>query len=336
MVEISGILTTHNRAALLPDVLRSLEQQTLSHARFEIVVIDDGSTDETQAILADWSRRLPLRSLRQNAAGLAAAKNLGVLAAQGPIVVFLDDDDVADPGLLSAHLAVHLQQPDPGLAVLGHTLIDPRFLNHPVMRHVTTVGCQLFSYGWITPQETLTYREFWGGRTSCKRGFLVRYGLFHPDFKFGCEDIELGWRLSKHGLRVVYESSAVSTMIRGITFDQFCNRCYRQGQSQHRFACLHDHPEIRSYCEIDEGLAAWRSRAVTYASHLRWVRKLEALMLARMAAALPAHVLLQETLDSAYREAFFLSRAKGISDARNSEQARINRQEPVALYEYGL
>ncbi len=336
MIEISGILTTHNRASLLPDVLRGLEQQTLAQSRFEILAVDDGSTDETPRILAEWSQRLPLRILRQNPAGLAAAKNLGVLAARGPILVFLDDDDVAAPGLLAAHLALHLEQPDPALAVLGHTVIDPRFAAHPVMRHVTETGCQLLSYGWMTPHQRLSYREFWGGRSSCKRSLLVRHGLFHPDFRFGCEDIELGWRLSRHGLRVIYEPAALSTMIRGMTFDQFCQRCYRQGQSQYRFANLHDHAEIRAYCEIDEGLAAWHRRAQDYASHLRWVRKLEALTLARTVAELPPHGLLRETLDAAYGQAFFLSRAKGIADAKNRREGPLSRREPVALDEYGL
>jgi GT2 family glycosyltransferase len=336
MVEISGILTAHNRAGLLPEVLAGLQRQALSPSRFEIVVIDDGSTDETPKVLEQWSKRLPLRIIRQNPAGLAAAKNLGVLMARAPIIVFLDDDDVADPGLLAAHLAMHLQRPDQTLAVLGYTRIDPRFSGHPVMRHATQVGCQLFSYGWMTPYQRLTFREFWGGRTSCKRSMLVRYGLFNPEFRFGCEDVELGWRLAHHGLQVIYEPAAVSTMIRGLTFDQFCGRCYRQGQSQYRFARLHDHPDIRAYCEIDDGLAAWREQAATYAPHLRWVRKLEALWLARQAAALPSHALLQETLDQAYRQAFFLSRAKGIADAKAADSGPIRRTEPVALHEYGL
>ena len=336
MVEIAAILTTQNRARLLPFVLKGLRNQTLEHSRFEIIVVDDGSADETQQVLEDWSGRLPLRVIRQRASGLAAAKNLGVLVARAPIVVFLDDDDVAGPELLSAHLAGHLQHPDRAVAILGRTVVDPKLATHPVMRHVTEVGCQLFSYGWIKPQQELTYTEFWGGRSSCKRDLLVNHGLFHPEFAFGCEDIELGWRLSRHGLRVIYEPHATATMIRSLSFDQFCNRCYRQGRSQFRFAQLHDAPEIQAYCEIDAGLAAWSRRAVDYASHLRWTRNLEALIFARTVAKLPPHAILQETLDGAYREAFFLSRAKGIADAKASIPPTKTRAEPAALFEYGL
>jgi GT2 family glycosyltransferase len=152
-----------------------------------------------------------------------------VFVARGPILVFLDDDDVAEPDLLVAHLAAHLAAPNPAVAVLGHTTLAPEIATLPVMCHVTEVGCQLFSYGWMQPGQMLDYTAFWGGRSSCKRSLLIRHGVFHPDFRFGCEDIELGWRLARQGLRVVYEPRARSVMIRALTFDAFCARSYRQG-----------------------------------------------------------------------------------------------------------
>ena len=89
----------------------------------------------------------------------------------------------------------------------------------------------------------LEYTAFWGGRSSCKRSLLVRHGLFHPDFRFGCEDIELGWRLARYGLRVIYTPCARSVMIRALTFDQFCARSYRQGRSQaNRYLVVHWFP----------------------------------------------------------------------------------------------
>src|ERR1700712_104613 len=74
--EICAILTTYNRAHLLPRVLEGLEAQRLTKDRFEIVVIDDGSTDQSRAVLAAWSGRLPMRILHQAQSGLAAAKNM--------------------------------------------------------------------------------------------------------------------------------------------------------------------------------------------------------------------------------------------------------------------
>ena len=338
-LKLSVLLTTHNRADLLPRVLGGLAHQTLERDRFEVVAIDDGSNDATSAVLEGWKSQLPLRVVRQAQAGLAAAKNLGLFMARGEILLFADDDDVAEPDLLVGHLAAHILQPHPAVAVLGRTTLAPEIGAVPVMRHVTQVGCQLFSYGSMQPGQILDHTAFWGGRSSCKRGFLVQHGVFHPDFRFGCEDIELGWRLARHGLRVLYEPRAHTVMIRALTFDQFCARSYRQGRSQHRFASLHDDPRVRSYCEIDSAQDAWARRRYHYAAHLRWTRKLDQLARARQLAGLPPHPVLQQTLDDAYREAFFLSRAKGIADAaalaaiapRATDQAARTREYALPL-----
>jgi glycosyltransferase involved in cell wall biosynthesis len=319
--EISALLTTRNRAHLLPRVLQGLAQQRLAASRFEIVAIDDGSSDDTPQILAAWQDRLPLRIVRQNHAGLAAAKNLGVFVARAPIVVFLDDDDVAEPDLLLAHLAAHVAHPGISTAILGHTTLAPEIASLPVMHHVTQVGCQLFSYGWMRAGQELDYTAFWGGRSSCKRSLLVRHGVFQPEFQFGCEDIELGWRLAPHGLKVIYEPKAHSVMIRALSFDEFCARSYRQGRSQHRFATLHMAPEVRAYCEIDAAREAWERHQRAYEAHMRWTRNMDRLANAWHARDLPPNPLLKNTLDGAYREAFFLSRAKGVAEAAAESRA---------------
>lgn len=331
MPEITALLTTYNRAHLLPQVLEGLAAQTLDASRFEVLAIDDGSTDETPALLSAWAGRLPMRVVHKGHAGLAAAKNLGVLMARSPLIVFLDDDDVATPTLLTAHLAAHLANPDHNVAVLGRTSLSAEVYAVPLMRHVTEIGCQLFSYGWMRPGQWLDHTAFWGGRSSCKRSLLVRHGLFHPDFTFGCEDIELGWRLRPHGLRVLYEPDAHTVMIRSLSFDDFCRRSYRQGLSQHRFAQMHDSPEVRAYCEIEAALSAWARRRSHYAAHLRWTRRLDGLATGRQTAGLTADDLLERTLQDAYREAFFLSRAKGVADAEASAQSRpISRKASAA------
>ncbi|SFM72073.1 glycosyltransferase family 2 protein [Variovorax sp. OV329] len=338
-IMITAVLTTRNRAHLLPAVLAGLEAQTIAPQRYEIVAIDDGSIDDTPGVLAQWSSRLPLRVQRQKHAGLANAKNLGVLMARGPVVVFLDDDDVASPSLLAAHLAAHIRHPERPVAVLGHTRLSSAVESRPVMRHVTRVGCQLFSYGWMQPGQWLKHTEFWGGRSSCKRSLLVNHGLFRPEFSFGCEDIELGWRLARHGLQVVYEPKAQATMIRSLSFDEFCARSYRQGRSQYLFSQMHPQPDVRDYCEIDAAMANWPRQRMDYAARLRWTRQMDRIAIVRSEAGLPDHPVFQKALDEAYREAFALSRAKGVHDM--SIEWRTRRTTPFeggfrSLPEWGL
>src|SRR5262245_36251712 len=102
--EIAAILPTRDRGQLLPRVLAGLWRQSLAFERFEVIVVDDGSTDDTLAVLEALGRGLPLHVFRQKASGTAAARNLGVWAARAPILVFIDDDNAPDPWLLETHL----------------------------------------------------------------------------------------------------------------------------------------------------------------------------------------------------------------------------------------
>jgi glycosyltransferase involved in cell wall biosynthesis len=321
---LSALLTTHNRAHLLPRVLEGLHKQTLPPSQFEIVVIDDGSVDETPALLASYANKLPMRIFRQGGSGLACAKNLGVFAAIAPILVFLDDDDVLDPGALAAHLAAHKANPDLSTAVLAHTRLAPDVARSPLMRHVTETGAQLFSYNWMRPNKRSDYKAFWGGRSSCKREFLLKWGVFNTKFRFGCEDIELGWRLRPYGLNVIYEPAASAMMIRTIGFDDFCRRSYLQGRSQFRFSQLHVDDEVRDYCEIDNSILEWAREWSHYASILRSARDLDEQASRQMRADEPLRPEIQKKLDKAYLSAFALSRAKGVADA-----IALSRTEPL-------
>lgn len=100
---ISVILNTYNRAPLLPRAVESVLAQT--HYDFELVVADDGSTDCTPALVAEFSDRR-VRYVRQDNTGLSAARNLGVASSSGRYVTFLDDDDEVLPGWLEAFAGV--------------------------------------------------------------------------------------------------------------------------------------------------------------------------------------------------------------------------------------
>jgi GT2 family glycosyltransferase len=313
--DIAGILPTRDRGRLLPRVMAGLWRQSLALERFEVVVVDDGSIDDTITVLEALGQGLPLRVFRQKASGFAAAKNLGVLAARAPILVFMDDENAPDPWLLETHLETHRRQPDPAVAVLGHTSLDPTIAALPLMRHVTEVGCQLFAYPQFRAGQVLDYTAFWGGRISCKRDLLLDHGLFDPDFAFGCEDIELGWRLRPHGLRVIYEPAARAVMFRAMNFHDFCNRAMQQGRSQWCFHSKHAAPEVQSYCEIDAGLSAWKREGARFEDIIARARALDRTACIRADCGVPLDSRFLALLDAAYWEAFFLCRSKGLAES---------------------
>jgi glycosyltransferase involved in cell wall biosynthesis len=258
--QISVIIPTRNRAELLRQSLESLIAQTLPASDFEVVVIDDGGTDHTFGVCSNLATALPVTYYRIAPSGISAAKNLGIFAASAPIVFFFDDDDIADPDLLRQHLITHQLHADRATAVLGRTEWSPALEVTELMHYVTDVGRQLFDYSCIGHGDVLDFTFFWGGRSSCKRMLLAREGIFDQNFRFGSEDIELGYRLQPHGFKVVYNRDAVSYMNRPIAYDDFCARCERQGHSQHHFGnVLHGRdPEIRRYCDVDDAASRWR------------------------------------------------------------------------------
>lgn len=313
MPDISILICTFNRARYLEKVLLSLERQTISQDRFEVILINDGSSDDTPCVADHFRDRLPLRYLYHDNAGLAASKNIGISEATSPIVLFMDDDDIAMPELLEEHIQVHHKYPDENYAVLGYTELDKKIDDNPLMEYVTKYGCFLFSYPSLQDGDILDYKYFWGGRTSCKTGYLKRYGVFNPVFNFGCEDIELGYRLSLHNLKVVYHKKAKSIMIRLLSIDDFFRRLIKQGKSQYILSKIHDTSEIKRWAEIDNAEEIWRDVAGVFEQLLNSARKLDLLVNTRIEEGLDIDDYTTQLLHRSYWNAFNACKLKGIN-----------------------
>jgi glycosyltransferase involved in cell wall biosynthesis len=313
MPEIAVVLATGNGALRLPRVLAGLMAQRLAPARFEVIAVDDGSSDGTHAVLKAWTHLLPLRVVRQNRAGLAAARTLGLFLARSGIVLFLSDDLVAERDLLAEHLAAHMAHPDLQTAVASPVMAEGagRQLMRLLLGHAGEHG------GTESPdlRETSDPMAFGRGPTSFKRTLLARHGVFRPDFRLGYEDVELACRLRVYGLRLLVAPRARAQAIVFMTFEDACTRSYVEGHMRFWLTRLHDAPGLRESCGIDASAVLWSRRRSAYAAHLRWTRKLDRLVRARHSIGMPPHPLLQQTLDDACRDAFVLSRAKGVTDA---------------------
>jgi glycosyltransferase involved in cell wall biosynthesis len=111
----SVIIPSYNRADFLPQAIDSVLAQ--GYQEFELIVVDDGSTDDTPAVLA--ARAGQFVHLRQENRGLAAARNAGLRVARGEFVGFLDSDDCWEPGFLAAVLATFEAHPDCGVVFVA-------------------------------------------------------------------------------------------------------------------------------------------------------------------------------------------------------------------------
>lgn len=183
---ISVVIPTFNRKVILGKALAALADQTISADRYEVVLIDDGSTDGTDAMVESLDVPYTLIYRRQERSGPAAARNHGVRVANGDLIVFIDSDIVVTPDFLSAHLESHTDE-----HVIGHgPVIHTDNLDDPTS---------------ATMKITDISRAFFAtGNVSVRKNHLVEAGLFDEDFvEYGWEDLEFGIRLRERNLRAV-------------------------------------------------------------------------------------------------------------------------------------
>ncbi len=312
---ISVIIPTFNRAELLTSALESLASQSVPNHLYEIVVIDDGSSDATNEVCQAFSLRAKLKYWRIDNSGISAAKNLGVFVSRSPILLFFDDDDVADSNLIKQHLQFHEKNPEEEIAMLGYTTWSPSLHVSELMHYVTDIGHFLFSYSNLTDGQVLDYTYFWGGRSSCKRLLLVNHGIFNQQFRFGSEDIELGYRLSKFGLKVIFNRNAIQYMNRPLTYDEFCRRCEKQGISQYMFSRLHADAEIQHYCQVIDAEVRWRDIEHSLEGKVSRIHEMERLLALQTDA--DGRSLLLDELWELYKWTFNAFKIKGIVEAKS-------------------
>ncbi len=342
---ISVIIPTRNRAELLRGSLASLACQTLAPDKFEVIVIDDGATDATRDVCLDFSTRMQLQCFSIEHAGTSAAKNLGIFASRGPIILFFDDDDYATPTLLREHLAAHRRYPDEHVAVLGYTAWAPALSVTEVMHYVMDVGRLLFCYT-MADGQTLDFTYFWAGRTSCKRAYLAQHGIYRQELRSAAlEDIELGYRLSKHRLQVIFHRKAVQYMNRPITFDEFCRRCERQGHAQYLFGRLYPGDAVvEKYCRLGNARQRWNQVKQDVGLAYFRVRQIEALLECQSSPA--DATALRSELHGLYRRTFDGFKLKGIVQAQDEAAAPADGRtaaacaiepvvEPVVIHQMG-
>jgi glycosyltransferase involved in cell wall biosynthesis len=240
LTDYSVIIPTYNRRDVLPEVLAALEWQEEAPP-FEVVVVDDGSTDGTGEWLRgrEGSFRVPVEILVQSNRGPAAARNRGVRAADGERVAFLGDDTVPSAGWLAAHEQARRQHPGESLlAIIGYTGWHRRMRLSPFLRYINDHGLQ-FGYALIDDPEDVPFNFFYTSNLSLPRQALLDEP-FDLRFPYAAwEDIELSYRLKKRGMRLVYRPAARVAHDHPTDLGRFTTRQEKAGYSAVVFYLLH-------------------------------------------------------------------------------------------------
>jgi len=234
-LRVSVVVPTHNRKQKLLSCLEALAGQSILPQEFEVIVVDDGSTDGTGEAVAALGAPFALSYHRQEGAGPGAARNLGIEKAAGELILFIGDDVLCDERLLEEHLLAHAGSPEPGVAILGHIDWPEAMPRNAVMEYVCGDAALQFAYGLIPTLPVLDHRFFYTSNISLKRRFLVdaaEAGIrFDPDFRHAAfEDSELAFRLIPRGLDIRYAKGARALHDHPMDLDGFTARERRAGE----------------------------------------------------------------------------------------------------------
>jgi len=239
-MKISVITPTHNKLAILQRTLGSLGAQDLSPGEYEVVVVDDGSTDGTPGFLESHKPDHGFSVVRQETnRGRAAARNLGLARAEGDLVVFLDDDMELVPEFLRVHREFH--EDGSGKAGVGNVINHPEISVAPIDRYMSTRGAQK-----IQGQGPLPWKYFSTNNASVRRADLEAIGGFDENFVYyGFEDLELAWRLVKEReLTIGFVPGARSYHIHPHSLEEVLEKKTLCGRSSLPYL-FRKHPETR-------------------------------------------------------------------------------------------
>ncbi len=228
-------LCTYNRARLLERVLEACFEQTVADDDYEVVVVNDGSTDETARVIEHARSRANVRFIviSQNNAGLARARNVGIARASGERIIFIDDDVLPLPNFVEEHLWGHARYPE---AIVRGAVIKTQSFDAlpPPMYSV----------------RDFSANYFWTSNVSVPLQRLRAVGVFNEDFaEYGWEDIELGLRLRFAGVRSVFNKKAVAFHYKPPLERNDIEPMMRQARAQARTAVqlVTIHPHWRAY-----------------------------------------------------------------------------------------
>jgi glycosyltransferase involved in cell wall biosynthesis len=203
-MELSVVIPTYNNRPVLERTLEALTAQTFPREHYEIVIVDDGSTDRTAQMVERFRNALAITYLPRAHGGRASTRNAGARVARGRILLFLDSDFFAASGLLAAHHR-HYPPGARGIAIQGASRTHPDTLVTPFMR--AREFCLVVPPG--PPGRISLFRVSTRNLSLVRADFEAEGGFDESFGGYGWEDIELAWRLRARGVRFSYDPAAV-------------------------------------------------------------------------------------------------------------------------------
>jgi glycosyltransferase involved in cell wall biosynthesis len=234
---VSVVVPTYNGVELLEQVLEPLVDDP---AASEVIVVVDGSRDGSKELVDRLARDRPrLRSLFISNSGDMGARDAGARAASGDIVLFIDDDVLADPGLVSGHARRHAERA--GDIVVGYmpAAVSPRRASEDFALRLYAGEyegrCQIYERD---PDSVV--RELWGGNFSMRRVDCLAIGMSNPGFtEHYHADRDFGIRCLEAGLNGTFDRTLSATHLHERTLASFIRDARSQGAARVLMPAFH-------------------------------------------------------------------------------------------------
>ncbi len=223
--DISIIIPTYNKASHLARLLPSILAQTFDAQRYEVIIVDDGSSDDTPAVVEAFRDQFAcFLYVRQSNSGIGAARNTGLKHARGALISFLADDYVLAPEYL-AKMSAQFKHPE----VQG---VRPFF--DSLGRAAPEMAMLSVLMGGMKRQQRISQRLLyaaphpysWGGAAMTRREIFDKHGLFLEDYAT-CEDSEYAMRLDRCGIRIYVYSEVLFRIKNRTGFFDNCRRLHQ-------------------------------------------------------------------------------------------------------------
>lgn len=237
-IQASIIIPTYNRAWILKKVIENLSNQTFPRDRYETVVVDDGSTDNTEQVVKSIKTSCSLRYFKKEKKGISYARNYGIKKAKGEIIIFLDSDVLVNRSFVEEHIISHRNQDK---VVVRGVVINTENIDNPASEKIK-----------ITDMSTAFFAT---ANVSVRKKYLLKVDLFDENFKeYGWEDLELGVRLKKEGLKAITNKKALGYHYRKkpalIDLPDICRKEEMRGRTAVLFYRKHPTFEVKLMTHI--------------------------------------------------------------------------------------
>lgn len=209
-MRISVVICTHNRAKLLRKAVLNLMEQAMPPEDYEVIVVDNASTDDTKGVVRDLMKEFPnIRYIYEPNLGLPNARNRGIREARGEVVAFLDDDCLVQPGWMRSLLR-HYANPKVG-GVGGMGLAPGKEPGREgTVGGISHLGTPIGSFNILTPGP-VEVEHLRGYNMSFRREILLRLGGFDPRYNGSNlrEDTDMCVRVRRAGYKLIYDPNTL-------------------------------------------------------------------------------------------------------------------------------